>query len=173
MQYYFFRWRNDGRLAGIERKGVASAREADGRDARPTAGVVDRQTAKTSENTSVSGFDAGKTINGRKRHIITGTCGNLIACKVHTANIQDRDAAPGIFARLRREAPEMRHIFADGGYAGPKLRDAPVSLGRSTLQIIKRSDTANIADGPLDHDVLISKTHKKPSATDDHYAFPL
>jgi len=67
------------------------------------------------------------------------TCGNLIACEVHTANIQDRDGAPGIFARLRRKAPKLRHIFADGGYAGPKLRAA---LGRWTLQIVKRSDTA-------------------------------
>ena len=67
---------------------------------------------------------------------------NLIACKVYTANIQDRDGAPGVFARLRREAPKLRHMFADGGYAGPKLRGALVSLGRWTLQIVKRPDTA-------------------------------
>ncbi|MGB1209047.1 MAG: IS5 family transposase, partial [Paracoccaceae bacterium] len=79
---------------------------------------------------------------GRKRHIITDTCGNLIACEVHTANIQDRDGAPLVFAKLRREAPKLRHMFADGGYAGPKLRGALVSLGRWTLEIVKRSDTA-------------------------------
>ena len=50
--------------------------------------------------------------------------------------------APKVFAKLRREAPKLRHNFADGGYAGPKLRDALVSLGRWTLQIVKRSDTA-------------------------------
>jgi len=61
---------------------------------------------------------------------------------VHSAGIQDRDGAPGVFAKLRREAPKLRHMFADGGYAGPKLRDALVSLGRWTLQIVKRSDTA-------------------------------
>ncbi|NCO21285.1 MAG: hypothetical protein GW905_04580 [Rhodobacterales bacterium] len=71
------------------------------------------------------------------------------------ANIQDRDSAPRLFAKLRREAALMRHTFATcrqiaaqspasqwAGYAGPKLRGALVSLGRWTLKIIKRSDTA-------------------------------
>jgi len=142
VRYYFYRWRDDGLLAGINRALVAAARLAAGRDMQPTGGVIDSQSVKTSENTSLSGFDAGKRIKGRKRHIITDTCGNLIACEVHTANIQDRDGAPRVFARLRREAPRLRHIFADGGYAGPKLRAALVGLGRWTLQIVKRSDTA-------------------------------
>jgi len=142
VRYYFYRWRNDGLLAEINRALVARARQAAGRKAQPTAGVIDSQSVKTSENTSLSGFDAGKRIKGRKRHIIIDTCGNLLACTVHSAGIQDRDGAPGVFARLRREAPKLRHMFADGGYAGPKLRDALVSLGRWTLQIVKRSDTA-------------------------------
>ena len=128
VRYYFYRWRNDGLLAEINRALVARARQAAGRKAQPTAGVIDSQSVKTSENTSLSGFDAGKRIKGRKRHIITDTCGNLLACTVHSAGIQDRDGAPGVFARLRREAP--------------KLRDALVSLGRWTLQIVTRSDTA-------------------------------
>ena len=143
VRYYFYRWRDSGLLAEINRVLVAQARQAAGRDAQPTGGVIDSQSVKTSENTSLSGFDAGKRIKGRKRHIITDTCGNLIACEVHSAGIQDRDGAPGIFAKLRREAPSLRHMFADGGYAGPKLRDALVSLGRWTLQIVKRSDTVN------------------------------
>jgi transposase len=142
VRYYFYSWRNDGLLTVINRELVAVARQAEGRDARPTAGVIDSQSVKASENTSFSGFDAGKRIKGRKRHIITDTCGHLIACEVHSANIQDRDGAPGVFARLRREAPKLRHVFADGGYAGPKLRGTLVSLGRWTLQIVKRPDSA-------------------------------
>ena len=142
VRYYFYRWRNNGLLTVINRELVATARQVQGRDAAPTAGVIDSQSVKTSENTSLSGFDAGKRIKGRKRHIITDTCGHLIALEVHTANIQDRDGAPGVFAKLRREAPKLRHVFADGGYAGPKLRGALVDLGRWTLQIVKRSDTA-------------------------------
>jgi transposase len=142
VRYYFYRWRDSGLFADINRALVARARQAAGREAQPTAGVIDSQSVKTSENTSLSGYDAGKRIKGRKRHIITDTCGNLLACTLHSAGIQDRDGAPGVFAKLRREAPNLRHMFADGGYAGPKLRDALVSLGRWTLQIVKRTDTA-------------------------------
>jgi transposase len=133
----------EGLPSGLDRALVAAARLAAGRDVQPSAGVIDSQSVKTSENTSLSGFDAGKRIKGRKRHIIIDTCGHLLACTVHSAGIQDRDGAPRVFAKLRREAPNLRHMFADGGYAGPKLRDALVGLGRWTLQIVKRSDTAN------------------------------
>ena len=61
---------------------------------------------------------------------------------VHSAGIQDRDAAPDVLAAVAERYPMLRHIFADGGYAGPKLRDALNALGRWTVQIVKRSDTA-------------------------------
>lgn len=143
VRYYFYRWRDDGLLAEINRRLVASARETSGRSPRPTAGVIDRQSVKTTENTSLSGFDAGKKIKGRKRHIMTDTCGHLIALRVHEASIQDRDGAPAVFARLRREAPKLRHVFADGGYAGPKLQGALIGIGRWTLQIVKRTDSTS------------------------------
>ena len=65
--------------------------------------------------------------------------------EAHGANFQDRDGAPGILAGLRREAPQPRHMFADGGCAGPKLRRAFVRL---TLQIVKRSGTGTNV-GPI------------------------
>jgi hypothetical protein len=104
---------------------VAQARRAAGRTAQPTAGAIDSQSVKTSEKASLSGFDAGKRIKRRKRRVIADTCGNLLACTVRSAGIRDRDGAPEVFARLRREAPTLRHIFANGGHTGPKLRDAP------------------------------------------------
>ena len=129
VRYYFHSWRHDGLLTAINRELVTVAGQAHGRDARPTAGVIDSQSGKTSKNTSLSGFDAGNRIKGRKRHIITDPCGN-IACEVHTASIQDRHGAPGVFEKLRRVAPKLRHVFADGGYTGAKLRGALLCLGR-------------------------------------------
>lgn len=141
VRYYFYRWRDDGLLAEINRKLVACAREAEGRNFQPTAGVIDSQSVKTTENGGVCGYDAGKRIKGRKRHIMTDTSGHLIALRVHPADVQDRDGAPQVFRKLAREAPKVRHVFADGGYAGPKLRNALTGIGRWMIQIVKRSDT--------------------------------
>ena len=117
-------------------------RERVGREASPTAGVIDSQSAKTTESGGPRGFDAGKKIKGRKRHIVTDTEGHLVGVQVHAADIQDRDGAPDLLASIRSLYPWLRHVFADGGYAGDKLSDAMAALGQWTFEIIKRSDTA-------------------------------
>jgi len=83
-----------------------------------------------------------KRIKGRKRHIVTDTIGLLIGLEVHSAGIQDRDGAPDLLEAIAVRYPLLRHIHADGGYAGPKLRDALKVIGRWTVQVVKRSDTA-------------------------------
>ena len=88
------------------------------------------------------GYDAGKKIRGRMRHILTDTCGFLIFILVHAADIQDRDGAADVLRAVRLRFPWLRHVFADGGYAGEKLGDALNEHGPWTLQIIKRSNTA-------------------------------
>src|SRR3546814_4636512 len=69
---------------------------------------------------------------------------NLVHAVIHTADIQDRDGAPFVLAEIIRRFPWLRHVFADGGYAGDKLREALRKIGKSkwTIEIIKRSDTA-------------------------------
>jgi transposase len=96
VQRYFYRWRDDGTWQKINHHLVMIAREADGREASPTAGVIDSQSVKTTEAGGPRGFDAGKKIKGRKRHLLTDTAGFLIAGIVHEASIQDRDGAPAL-----------------------------------------------------------------------------
>ena len=77
-------------------------REIEGREASPRAGVIDSQSVKTTESGGPCGYDAGKKVKGRKRHIVTDTCGFLIFL-VHAADIQDRDGAVDVLCITQRE----------------------------------------------------------------------
>ena len=142
VQSYFYAWRDEGRLDRINHALVMDAREKAGREASPTAGVIDSQSVKTTESGGPRGYDAGKKIKGRKRHILTDTAGYLIGLIVHAADIQDRDGAVPVLASIRSLYPWLRHVFADGGYAGEKLRTALSEHGDWTIEIVKRSDAA-------------------------------
>jgi putative transposase len=139
---YFYSWRDAGLWQTINHVLVMATRDLEGREASPTAGVIDSQSVKTTESGGPRGYDAGKKTKGRKRHIITDTLGLMLFVLVHTADIQDRDGAPELLKAIRYRFPWLRHVFADGGYAGEKLHNALRGNGDWTIEIIKRCDAA-------------------------------
>jgi transposase len=113
----------------------------EGRDRLPTAAVIDSQSVRGGDTVPgySRGYDAGKKINGRKRHIAVDTGGLLLAVVVTIAAIQDRDAAARLLAALRARFSTISLVWADGGYAGRLVTWAKTVLNM-TVEIVKRSD---------------------------------
>ena len=136
---YFHRFLEDGTWENILVRLREQTRRLQGKNAVPTVGIIDSQTVKTTDVGGVHGYDGGKKINGRKRHIVVDTLGFLLCIIVHSGAIQDRDGARLVLETLKTLFPGLRVVFADGGYAG-QLVQWVVNLKAFVLRIIKRTD---------------------------------
>jgi len=144
---YLGRWEWDGTLDRIHQALYVQCREQAGREASPTVGIIDSQSVKTAEKggreIDPSGYDAGKKIKGKKRHILVDTQGLLMIAIVHAANIQDRDGGLLLMASLFGMYPFLLKLYADGGYQGPRFQAGLRKvLARVQVEIVKRSDQA-------------------------------
>jgi transposase len=111
-------------LPGLQCHRAVADRERVGREASPTAGIINSQSVKTTEAGGPRGFDAGKKVNGRKRHALVDTDGRGLVLEPHPASIQDRDSGGPLLRVSRRIFPFIQRIFADSGYAGEKVATA-------------------------------------------------
>ena len=126
---YFRRFWQEGVWHQIWMILLMEVREQAGKEASPTAGVVDSQSVKTTQAGGSRGYDAGKKINGRKRHLITDTLGLPLILAIHPAGIQDRDGLALACRWIKRQFPWLRRLFADGAYQGIVARAVPPRPG--------------------------------------------
>lgn len=133
------RWGAQGLLAELHDQLRGLVRQEAGRDSEPTAAIVDSQSVRAAATVPASsrGYDAGKKVPGRKRHIVVDCLGLLLAVMVTTASVQDRHAAAPLLKRVRDRHRKIMLVWAEGGYAG-RLREGETPAHRAGRQTLGR-----------------------------------
>jgi putative transposase len=140
--YHYFRlWKRNGLWEAIHTHLREHVRQVEGRQRHATAGIIDSQSVKSTECSQERGYDAGKKVNGRKRHVLVDTLGLVLLTLVLPANIQDRDAARQLLEKYfgQKSRRRVKHLWADGGYAGALVAWA-LKFWRCTVEIVKRTE---------------------------------
>jgi len=143
----FLRWAAQGKFEELHDRLRAQWRERLGRNAAPTAAVIDSQSTRISTQGGEQGFDAAKKVKGRKRHIVVDTLGLLLAVTVTAASVQDRDAAPQAVATACEKHPTIKKLFADNGYTGrcaASLQDTQ----QIQVEIVRRPPKIGVWNSP-------------------------
>ena len=123
--YYHFKiWKEDGTLIRIAQTLHQQVRVEDGREPTPSAGSIDSQSVKTPQQGGERGYDAGKKINGRKRHVFVDVMGFVVAVAITSAYVDDGNAAPLVLEKISvQQCPRLELIWGDSKYHNYKLYD--------------------------------------------------
>lgn len=142
---YFRRWSQDWTWTFIHDTLRDWLRKTEGRKVAPTAAIVDSQSVKTPDQAGERGYDAGKKIKGRKRHLAVDTLGLVLGIMITSAAIQDRDAAKGLIGALVSLFGRLQIIWADGGYLGTLVQWVKQlrPFGKLHLEIVRRGDRSS------------------------------
>jgi putative transposase len=153
--YYFKQWRDDGTLERINGELRTEIRLSVKKDADPSAAIMDSQSVKTTETSGMRGYDAGKKVNGIKRHLLVDTLGLVWAVVILAANIQDREGARTLLEKVKGRLPRLKKIWADGGYTGTLVDWVKDACGW-VLEIVQRRDTHSFE--VLPHRWIVERT---------------